>query len=236
MGPIIFVHGAGLNSEFWQYQTSYFADAGAVDLPGHGASTTSALSSVSSYADWLSRHIRSDQPGPITLVGHSMGSLVALETAALNPDMVSGLVLIAPAAEMLVHPDLLAAARNHDAAAAAMVIKWSLPKTSGYGRPRDWVVRMTDDFITAAENGVMASDLTACNDYEDAVKMAERVRCPALLIVGENDTMTRPAAAQPLVSALVDARIIVIEKTGHMLPMEKPDEVNEAISLFLTTN
>ena len=66
--------------------------------------------------------------------------------------------------------------------------------------------------------------------------MAERVRCPTLLILGEKDIMTKPAGAQPLAAALVDARIVVIEKAGHMLPLETPDAVNEAITLFLTTD
>ncbi len=234
MGPIFFVHGAGLNRGCWQYQTSHFADAIAVDLPGHGVSDAPALDSIPDYARWLGQRIRTEQPGPVTLIGHSMGSLVALETAARNPDMVGGLVLIATSAEMRVHPDLLAAARDHDAAAAAMVIKWSLPKTSGYGRPRDWVIRMSDDFIAAAEDGILATDLAACDAYEGAVAMAEKVRCPALLILGENDVMTRPASAQPLAAAIADARIIVLEKTGHMLPLERPDDINEAISLFLS--
>ena len=80
----------------------------------------------------------------------------------------------------------------------------------------------------------MADDFTACDSYRDALAMAHKVRCPTLLILGENDVMTKPAAAQPLAAAISDARIVVIEKVGHMLPLEKSDEVNEAISLFLT--
>lgn len=236
MGPIVFIHGAGLSSSGWRFQTEFFADALAVDLPGHGASPEASCDNVGDYASWLGDQIRATGPGPVTLVGHSMGTLIALETAARNPDMVSRLVLIATAARMPVHPDLLEAARNKDSAAAAMVIKWSLPRHSGYGRPKDWVIRMSSDFMNTAENGVMADDFNACDTYTDAVAMAERVRCPTLLILGEKDIMTKPAGAQPLAAALVDARIVVIEKAGHMLPLETPDAVNEAITLFLTTD
>jgi len=233
MGPIVFVHGAGLSSSCWQYQTAHFHNSIAVDLPGHGSSTETACETIEQYSFWLGNTIRRSGPDPVTLVGHSMGSLIALETAARNPDMVAGLVLIATAAEMRVHPNLLRAARERDSTVAATVIKWSLPE-SGYGRPKRWVLQISDDFMASAASGTMATDLTACDAYTAAVSMAKNVRCPALLILGENDIMTRPAEAQPLAAALDDARIVVVEKVGHMLPLEKPDEVNEAINLFLT--
>lgn len=233
MGPIVFVHGAGLSADCWDYQMKHFDEAIAVDLPGHGHSTDAPSDSVSEYAAWLGQRIRRTGPEPVTLVGHSMGSLVALETAALNPDMVGGLVLIATSAEMRVHNDLLSSARNKDAAAAAMVIKWSLPD-SGHGRPKRWVLQIAQDFMSAAASGVLAEDLSACDSYRDAVTMAEKVRCPTLVLLAEKDIMTKPAAAQPLAAAIGDARIVIVEKAGHMLPLEKPDEVNEAISLFLS--
>ncbi len=236
MGPILFVHGAGLTRSFWQAQLAFFSDALAPDLPGHGASEEPAHGTIEANAAWLGDRIRETGPEPVTLVGHSMGSLIALEAAAANADMVGGLVLIGTSAPMPVHPDLLAAAEAGDPSAAAMVIKWSLPKDSGYARPKDWVVTISDDFMTAAASGLMANDLRACDSYRNALEAAGKVRCPTLLILGENDMMTRPAAAQPLAAAISDARIVMVEKVGHMLPLEKADEVNEAISLFLSSS
>ena len=233
MTATVFVHGAGLSSSCWTYQTRFFADSVAVDLPGHGESDGPAFVSISDYARWLGEDIRRSGPAPVTLIGHSMGSLVALETAAHNPDMVARLVLIGTSATMQVNPDLLEAARARDASAAAMVIKWTLPSASGYGRPKKWLLAISDDLMNTAASGVMASDLTACSEYTEAIAMAERVRCPVLLVLGENDRMTPPPGAQPLAAAITDARIVVIEKVGHMLQLEKPAEVNDAISLFL---
>lgn len=235
MSHIIFVHGAGLNAKSWRYQTSFFTDSVAVDLPGHGTSSDGAASSVASYADWLEQHVRVLSPGPVTLVGHSLGSLVVLETAAHNPDFVGRLVLIAAAATMPVHRELLAKAEANDAAAAAMVMQWSL-REPGYGRAKPWVGEIRDAFVTAAENGVLAKDLTACDNYADAVDAATAVTCPTLLILGERDVMTKPAAAQPLAAALEDARIVMIEGAGHMLPLENAGDVNDAITLFLATD
>jgi pimeloyl-ACP methyl ester carboxylesterase len=233
MTTTVFVHGAGLSRSCWHYQTKFFPNSVAVDLPGHGESDGPAYSSISDYARWLGEDMRRVGPEPVTLVGHSMGSLIALETAARNPDMVARLVLISTSASMRVNRELLDAAAARDPAAAAMVIKWTLPRDSGYARPKKWVLAISEDFMNTAASGVMANDLTACDDYTEAVAMAGRVRCPVLLLLGENDKMTPPAAAQPLAAALADARIVVIEKVGHMLPLEKPAEVNETISLFL---
>jgi pimeloyl-ACP methyl ester carboxylesterase len=233
MSPIVFVHGAGLSSSCWHYQTAFFDDSIAVDLPGHGDSDGPPFPSIADYAGWLGEEIRRTGPEPVTLVGHSMGSLVALETAARNADMVGRLVLIGTSARMAVNPDLLDAATARDGAAAAMVIKWTLPRHSGYGRPKNWVLAIADDFMDAAESGLLGNDLAACDGYTDALDTAERVRCPTLLLLGEHDKMTPPASAQPLAAAIADARIVIVEKVGHMLPLEKPVEVNDMINLFL---
>jgi pimeloyl-ACP methyl ester carboxylesterase len=234
MDPIIFVHGAGLDGRSWDYQTKFFKGSIAVDLPGHGSAAGAAADDVGKYADWLENRVRKLSSAPVALVGHSMGSLIALETAARNPDIVNRLVLVATAATMPVHRDLLTAARNRDPSAAAMVIKWSFPQDEGFGRMKDWVATLSDTFIAAAESGVMAQDFAACDSYRDAIEMAERVRCPTLFLLAERDVMTKPTAAQPLAAAVADARIVVIEGAGHMLPLEKPMATNEAISLFLT--
>jgi pimeloyl-ACP methyl ester carboxylesterase len=234
MNPIIFVHGAGLDGRSWRFQTGFFEGSIAIDLPGHGSSTIAAADSIRAYADWLEDRVRVLSPTPVTLVGHSMGSLIALETAAKNPDIVDKLILVATSASMPVHRDLLEAAQKRDATAAAMVIKWSLPSDPAFGRHKDWVARLSESFISAAKSGVMASDFTACDTYGDAIAMAEQVRCPTLFLLAEHDVMTRPTAAQTLAAAVSDARIVIIEGAGHMLPLEKPDETNEAISLFLT--
>jgi len=235
MSPIIFIHGAGLHAGFWQHQTKFFAEAVTIDLPGHGDSTGEAESTVAAYAEWLAKEARNIDSGPVTLVGHSMGSLVALETAARNPDFVDHLVMIATAASMPVHRDLLAAAGDNDPEAAAMVMKWSLSRDAGFGRPKAWVGEITDAFVDTAKSGVLAKDFIACDSYTETIAMAERVQCPTLMLLGERDVMTKPPAAQPLGAALADARIVIVEGAGHMLPLENPADVNDAITLFLTS-
>jgi pimeloyl-ACP methyl ester carboxylesterase len=234
MSQIIFVHGAGLDSRSWANQAGFFADSLAIDLPGHGESTEPAMDAVSDYATWLGDEMRHFSAGPVTLIGHSLGSLIVLEAAANNPDFVGHLVLIATSASMPVHHDLMATAEANDPAAAAMVMKWSLTDPA-YGRTKGWVREIEEAFIAAAESGVLANDFTACNSYDRSTATAARVHCPTLLVLGERDKMTKPRSAQPLAAALADARIVIIEGGGHMLPLENAAAVNDTISLFLST-
>src|SRR5882672_11161861 len=87
---IVFLHGAGFNRTTWRLQTRWFAHHGrsvlAVDFPGHGRSQGVPLSSIPALADWTAKFIAATGLKDAALVGHSMGALVALDTAARHPD------------------------------------------------------------------------------------------------------------------------------------------------------
>ena len=82
----VFIHGAGHDHSVWTLQTRYFASHGwnvvAPDLPGHGSSGGPALASIEALADWVLALLTTLGPEQAMLVGHSMGSLIALEAAA----------------------------------------------------------------------------------------------------------------------------------------------------------
>ena len=96
----------------------------APDFPGHGRSAGAPLSSIAALADWTAALIDAAGVRSVRLVGHSMGSLVALETAARHPAKVTALGLIATAAPMRVSDDLLNAAKVNDRAAVDMISIW----------------------------------------------------------------------------------------------------------------
>src|SRR4051812_35796407 len=122
---VVFLHGAGFDRSTWALHSRWFAHHGfsvlAPDLPGHGRSGGKALATISDMADWTAALLDAAKAPKARLVGHSMGSLIALETAARHPAKVSGLSLIGPAAVMTVGPDLLKAAEANDPAAIDMV-------------------------------------------------------------------------------------------------------------------
>ena len=101
---VVFIHGAANDHSVWTLQSRYFAYHGwnalAVDLPGHGKSTGKPLASIPAAAAWITRVLDAAGAGKAALVGHSMGSLIALETAARHPDRVLRLALVGSAAPM----------------------------------------------------------------------------------------------------------------------------------------
>ena len=115
---VVFIHGAQNDHSVWILQTRYFAHHGfsvlAVDLPGHGRSQGPALKSVEAMADWLLRVLDAAGVQTASLVGHSMGSLIALETQAKAPARVAKLALVGTAYPMKVSDTLLNAALNDE--------------------------------------------------------------------------------------------------------------------------
>src|SRR3954470_9796569 len=108
---IVLLHGAGFDHSTWALHSRWFAHHGygvlAPDLPGHGRSTGAPISTITGMADWTASLLDAAGAATARLVGHSMGSLIALETAARHPARVLGLSLIGTAATMSVGPDLL---------------------------------------------------------------------------------------------------------------------------------
>lgn len=227
----VFLHGAGMDHSVWRSQTEWFEDTVALDLPGHGDSTEAPLGTIAEQAEWVATRIGAMATGPIALVGHSMGSLVALTTAAEHPDLVARLALVGAATRMAVSPGLLTAAATGDREAVEWAMKWGF--RSGIGTPKPWVRAVAAALMGSVTSGVLASDLTACDRFSDAVTMAGRVRCPTLLLLGEHDVMTPPRAAARLAEVLADARVVIIPHAGHMLMLEQPQAVNEALAHFL---
>ena len=127
---VAMLHGAGFDHSTWALHSRWFAHHGygvlAPDLPGHGRSSGAPLSSIAEMADWTAALLDASGATKAWLVGHSMGSLIALETAARHPAKVTALSLIGTAAIMTVGPDLLKAAEANDHAAIDMVSIWGL--------------------------------------------------------------------------------------------------------------
>src|SRR3954467_15664234 len=102
----VMLHGAGFDHSTWALHSRWFAHHGyavlAPDLPGHGRSSGNALPTISDMADWTAKPLDAAGTPRAKLVGHSMGSLIALETSVRHPDKVSGLSLIGTAATMTV--------------------------------------------------------------------------------------------------------------------------------------
>lgn len=233
---VVFIHGAGMDGSVWALQTRWFAHHGysvlAPDLPGHGRTAGPGLQTIDAMADWLGRLLATAGAGPAALVGHSMGSLVALATAARNPAAVARLALIGTAFEMKVGPDLLAAAAADSEDAFAMVNLWGHGARAGMGggeMPGYWMAGGGQRLLQRGQPGVLSSDLVACNGF-DAKELVGRITQPALVLQGTRDMMTPLKGAKTLAAALPNGQLRTFEGAGHMLMVEEGGEVLSALA------
>jgi pimeloyl-ACP methyl ester carboxylesterase len=233
---IVLLHGAGLDHSTWALHSRWFAHHGygvlAPDLPGHGRSIGAPLSTIADMADWTVALIDAAGAAKARLVGHSMGSLIALETAARYPAKVSTLHLIGTAATMTVGPDLLKAAETNDHSAVDMVSIWGLGASAELGgslAPGLWMHGGAQRVLEQSRPGVLFNDLSACNSYQNALTAAAQIAVPATFILGERDMMTPAKAGKTLAAALPNSRTVVLRGAGHMMMVERPDELLAAL-------
>jgi pimeloyl-ACP methyl ester carboxylesterase len=233
---IVLLHGAGFDHTTWALHSRWFAHHGygvlAPDLPGHGRSSGAPLQAIADMADWTAALLDAAGVAKAWLVGHSMGSLIALEAAARHPAKVAALGLIGTAATMTVGPDLLKAAEANDHSAVDMVSIWGLGFQAGLGgslAPGLWMHSGAQRILEQCRPGVLFNDLNACNAYQNALAAAAQVTVPATFILGERDMMTPAKAGKTLASALPNSRTVVIPGAGHMMMVERPDELLAAL-------
>lgn len=243
----VFIHGGQNDHSVWGLQTRYFANHGfgvlAIDLPGHGRSQGPALNSIEDMANWLSALLDAAAVGTAILIGHSMGSLIALESAG-RPGAAArivGIALVGSAYPMKVADALLDAANNHQQTAIDMVNIWShssiSPKPSAPG-PGFYVQGVSRRLMQRIANQseqkptVFHTDFAACNAYANGQQAARAVACPTLLLLGRRDVMTPARAAAGLIDTIRQAKVVHIDAGGHALMTEQPDAVLDHLFQF----
>ncbi len=237
---MVFVHGAGMDRTVWALQTRHPAFAAfnvlAVDLPGHGLSEGEAMTCIEDMADWIIHVLDALDVPKATLIGHSMGALIALETVADAPARIERLALLGIAFPMRVAPALLEAAKNNDRSAVDMIIGWAYAPGSGLASGPAPGLRMTGAghaLLANAHPGVLHADLTACNAYENGLASAAKIYIPTLFLLGERDRMARPKGALALAEAMSNAQVVTLDRCGHMMMSEAPKEVVTALKGFI---
>jgi pimeloyl-ACP methyl ester carboxylesterase len=236
---IVFVHGAGLDHSWWGLQSRYFGYHGrnvlAVDLPGHGRSEGPPLPTIGEMADWVFRLLDAAGLAKASIIGHSMGSLVALECAARQPARVERIALVGAAYPMKVGEVFLDAARRNDPAAYDMDTIWShAPQVPLGGNPNPgmWMYGDTLARLARLAPGVLYNGLKACNDYAGGGAAAAKVQCPALFILGRRDQMTPTKAGLAFAQLVRGAKVVQLAPSGHSLMAEAPDATLDALIEF----
>ncbi|HTI17276.1 MAG TPA: alpha/beta hydrolase [Trinickia sp.] len=242
----VFLHGAQHDHSVWALQSRYFGHHGfnvlAVDLPGHGRSAGPAAMSIGALAEWLAALLDAVGAPDAFIVGHSMGSLIALDFAGRYPKRAARLALVATAVPMAVSEVLLDAALHRETEAIDFVNRWShatiAAKPSCPG-PGFWLhganQRLMERVAVLGEPHLLHTDFAACHAYADGLLRAAQVRCPVRLILGAKDSMTPPRAARALADALTaggcDVNTVMLD-AGHALMTEQPDATLDTLFEF----
>jgi len=241
---VVFIHGVLNDHSVWILQTRYFANHGwnvlAPDLPGHCRSAGEPPRSVEEGADFILALLDAAGVERAALVGHSFGSLIALEAAARAPQRVSHLALVGTASPMKVSPALLDNAEAEPMKAIAMVNVFShstlAPPPSTLG-PGTWLhggsrALMRRVLASNPRVNVFHRGFVACDSYTGGEAAMAKVQCPTLFVLGRKDAMTPPKAAKPLQAKARDGRTVLVDG-GHQMMGESPDQVLFALHDFL---
>jgi len=247
---VVFIHGVLNDHSVWILQSRYLAHHGfnvlAVDLPGHCRSEGEAPSSVEEAAGFIAALLDAAGVQRAALVGHSWGSLIALEAAAHLRERVSHLVLVGTAFPMKVSQALLDASRNDPEAALKMINVFSrstlAAPPSALG-PGTWVygssmalgrrVLRSNPKVNVFHRGFLA-----CDRYGNGDAAIAQITCPVLFVLGAQDQMTPPKAAQGLITRAREAGRtvqVVQPAVGHHQMTEAPDATLSALHDFLRT-
>ena len=236
---VVFIHGALNDHSVWTLLARWCAHHGfgvlALDLPGHGRSAGAPLASVEALADWTLALLTAAGVERAALVGHSMGSLIALEAAGRAPERVTRLVMVGTAYPMKVSDALLDTARDTPLKAIDMVNAFShagLAAKPSFPGPGTWLHGADRALMRRVQAGqremnLFHHDFSVCDRYAHGLEAAAQVRCPVDFVLGLRDQMTNPKQSTELARAL-KARVTSVD-AGHQLMAEAPDAVLAAL-------
>ncbi len=164
---------------------------------------------------------------PTVLVGHSMGGAITQSFALAYPDQLMSIVLVGTGAKLRVDPKIFAGLRDDPRGAIDLIARGACAP----GAPGEGVEQDTEALLRTPVP-VVERDLRACDAF-DLMKQVQEITLPSLVICGTDDLMTPPKYAEHLHQRIQGSQLVLVPAAGHMVMLEKPDEVNRAIEAFL---
>lgn len=226
---LLFLHGAGGTHRLWAHQLQSLRGVRtcAMDLPGHGRSSEQGRTSISDYRDLVLAFLDALGLERATLVGHSMGGAIAQSFALTHPHRLEGLVLAGTGARLRVLPAILDGLRQDVASTVDQIIRTAYAP----GAPPELAEQGMADFL-AHPPDVLHGDFVACDRFDVVGRLGE-IALPTLVLCGSEDRLTPPKYATYLRDQIPGARLVLVEGAGHMVMVERPEEVTQAIRGFL---
>ena len=227
---IVFIHGAGGSSAFWRAQLEALgerANSVAIDLPGHGQSNGNGHDRVEDYARAVVDFINSLYiPGPIPC-GISLGGAIAQQLLIDFPDLFKAGILISSGSKLKVAPEIFDAIEKDLKGYVDMIVKLAVSKATDPDRVKNF-----EDDTARCKSEALIRDFRACDRF-DVMQRVGSITSPVLVVSAEDDLVTPPKYGDFMEKSIAKASRVHIMEAGHIVPMEKPEEVNRAIMEFL---
>jgi pimeloyl-ACP methyl ester carboxylesterase len=224
---LLFIHGSGACGDTWYYQKQHFKDADALDLPGHPAGEV--CTSVEEYSDWLHEYIRLKKYKKVVLAGHSLGGGIALMHAYKYPDDLKAIIGVGSGARLRVLPLIIDTIKGKLNDVDGWMKEFVEPL---YATVDEKVRRILLPKLRAVGPAAQLNDFLCCDKFDIMDKVGQ-IQLPAHCIVGDQDNMTPPKYSQYLVKNMPHCGMTIIEGATHLGFLEKPEQVNKAIEVFL---
>jgi pimeloyl-ACP methyl ester carboxylesterase len=240
--PVIMLHGFPLSSEIWAPIREPLAETCRIvtpDLRGHGFSAKPAgnysMDTLAEDVGALADHLGFER---FILGGHSMGGYIALRFAAGNRDRLSGIILVdtraAPDTDEGKAKRLSAIEKiRHEGPGAFLdgFVPSLLGETTRADNPA--LIDRVRQIASRVPDHVLAACLKGMMDRPDSRELLPNLGVPALVVVGEEDTLTPPDSAREMARLLPDAELVVIPSAGHTPSLEAPDATAKAIAEYM---
>jgi pimeloyl-ACP methyl ester carboxylesterase len=220
---LLFLPGLICDARVFAPQLAAFPDSRAVD--GYG---------MADSLEAMARIALEQAPEKFDLFGHSMGGRVALEVFRLAPHRVRRLALSSTGVHPLGkdEPEKRAALKavGYEHGYEALVDYWLPPMVADHNRADEALYAPMRQMCLDKNQAIFDAQIAALLGRQEQESLLPRIACPALVMTGELDTWSPPAQHRAIAAAIPDSTVTIVEGAGHMLPLEAPAAVNQAIA------
>ncbi len=246
-GPtVLMLHGIGGGHDAFAPQLEALASAGyravSWDAPGYGSSAPVEPYTFKALAQSAVGLIEALQaktsPGPITLVGHSMGGMVAQEVAARRPDLLRGLVLAGtsaafgkPDGEWQRHFIAERTAPLASGGGMATLAEQLVPRMIGPGAEPEGVA-LGVQIMGRVPEATYRRALECLLSFDRRANLAQ-IAVPTLAIAGEFDRNAPPTVMQAMQARIPNCSWALMKNVGHLMQLEAPEEFSRLLTHFL---
>ncbi|MBY0223207.1 alpha/beta fold hydrolase [Mammaliicoccus sciuri] len=240
--PLIFIHGVGLDHAMWQQQVNRLSANYRVityDMLGHGGSShPPGPYSLSQFVEQLSTLVNKLKLPKVNIVGFSMGAMVAQSFAAKFPEKIRTLTIMNSVANRTSEQRKAIAARVEEVKKLGPQVtiepaiqRWFNQEFQE--KNQEIVNEVRHRLETNNADGYIAAYTLFATADEEVWQQLKDITVPSLIITGEYDVGSTPEMSQQIHEKLLNSELLVVPDTRHMLPVEKPEIVNQAIHSFI---